>query len=78
LSHLYLQTNILPRQARDKHVESSKRERVSGAVGISNGGLMAFNFPGPLVSNRAHANCTDSDDGADSERAFSFLLFCVS
>ena len=59
-------------------MESSKRERVSGAVGISNGGLMAFNFPGPLVSNRAHANCTDSDEGADSERAFLFLLFCVS
>ena len=28
LSHLYIKTNILPRQARDKHRESSKRDGV--------------------------------------------------
>jgi hypothetical protein len=27
LSHLYLKTNILPRQARDKHRESSTKKR---------------------------------------------------
>jgi hypothetical protein len=29
LSHLYIKTNILPRQARDKHGENSKKDRVS-------------------------------------------------
>jgi len=28
LSHLYIKTNILPRQARDKHRENSKKEAV--------------------------------------------------
>ena len=32
LSHLYIKTNILPRQARDKHRENSKNDRfVAGA-----------------------------------------------
>jgi hypothetical protein len=29
LSHLYIKTNILPRQARDEHRESSKRDGVA-------------------------------------------------
>jgi hypothetical protein len=33
LSHLYMKTNILPRQARDKHRENSKKTAVfSGAI----------------------------------------------
>jgi hypothetical protein len=28
LSHLYVKTNILPRQARDKHRENSKKDAV--------------------------------------------------
>jgi hypothetical protein len=32
LSHLYLKTNILPRQARDKHRETSKKDRFSSGM----------------------------------------------
>jgi hypothetical protein len=32
LSHLYIKTNILPRQARDKHRENSKKVRFSSPV----------------------------------------------
>jgi hypothetical protein len=35
LSHLYIKTNILPRQARDKHRENSKKWRFSHRVGNS-------------------------------------------
>jgi len=32
LSHLYIKTNILPRQARDKHRKNSKKERFTSGV----------------------------------------------
>ena len=33
MSHLYIKTNVLPRQARDKHTKTQKRDRFSPALG---------------------------------------------
>jgi hypothetical protein len=35
LSHLYIKTNILPRQARDKHRENSKKDAVPSVTHVS-------------------------------------------
>jgi hypothetical protein len=42
LSHLYIKTIILPRQARDKHRENSKKDAVFRTVGFSAGGVIAL------------------------------------
>jgi hypothetical protein len=56
LSHLYIKTNILPRQARDKHRENSKKGRFLAGLFLSRSG---FGSGPPLLwlwlglSNRA-------------------------